>query len=300
MVRIGADSGQIAIFGEVLFDRFEDGTEVLGGAPFNVAWNLAGLGVDPLFLSRVGVDDLGERVRSAMDRWGLTTSGLQADPAHPTGTVDITLERAEPRFEIVGNRAYDHIMWDELPRGSAPSILYLGSLALRERTSRATAQRLVEHHRPRIFVDVNLRPPWWEPKRVEWLLDVADVIKLNAQELSELARSDDREESQAHEILSRSQANQLWVTRGASGAAVYFPDGSRHETRAGRSSGVVDTVGAGDAFSSVLLLGQLGSWNVTKTLTRARELAAAVVRIRGATSENRAFYEQFRDAWRLP
>lgn len=300
MVRIGTSSGQIAIFGEVLFDLFEDGSEVLGGAPFNVAWNLAGLGVDPLLLSRVGDDELGERMRSAMDRWGLTTSGLQTDPAHPTGTVEITLEGTEPRFEIVGNRAYDHITWDELPRGSAPSILYLGSLALREGTSRATAHRLVEHHRPRIFVDINLRPPWWDPERVEWLLDIADVVKLNALELSELARRDDREESQAHEVLDRSRADQLWVTRGAHGAAVYLPGGSRHETRAGRPSGVVDTVGAGDAFSSVLLLGQLESWNLTDTLARARELAAAVVGIRGATSENRAFYEQFRDAWRLP
>ncbi|MEM7234470.1 MAG: hypothetical protein AAF517_19985, partial [Planctomycetota bacterium] len=40
------------VFGEVLFDRFPDGRSILGGACFNVAWNLRGLGLDPLFVSR--------------------------------------------------------------------------------------------------------------------------------------------------------------------------------------------------------------------------------------------------------
>ncbi|MBA1332725.1 carbohydrate kinase, partial [Candidatus Endoriftia persephone str. Guaymas] len=47
------------IFGEVLFDCFEDGSRVLGGAPFNVAWHLQALGAAPLFISRVGDDSLG-------------------------------------------------------------------------------------------------------------------------------------------------------------------------------------------------------------------------------------------------
>ena len=54
------------IFGEVLFDEFEDGSTVLGGAPFNVAWHLQGLGVSPLFISRVGQDNLGDQVLSGM------------------------------------------------------------------------------------------------------------------------------------------------------------------------------------------------------------------------------------------
>ena len=44
------------IVGEVLFDVFPDGSRVLGGAPFNVAWNLCALGADPLLISRVGTD----------------------------------------------------------------------------------------------------------------------------------------------------------------------------------------------------------------------------------------------------
>ena len=57
------------IFGEVLFDCFPDGSRVLGGAPFNVAWHLQALGLEPLFLSRVGRDAAGREIRTAMGEW---------------------------------------------------------------------------------------------------------------------------------------------------------------------------------------------------------------------------------------
>ncbi|NIV35790.1 MAG: carbohydrate kinase, partial [Anaerolineae bacterium] len=58
------------IFGEVLFDEFEDGSAVLGGAPFNVAWHLQGFGLNPLFISRIGTDALGAQVQQQMRDWG--------------------------------------------------------------------------------------------------------------------------------------------------------------------------------------------------------------------------------------
>ena len=81
--------GQPLIFGEVLFDRFPDGSEVLGGAPFNVAWHLQGFGLRPRLISRIGEDRAGRRVVEAMDRWGLDTAGVQRDLRRPTGAVDI-------------------------------------------------------------------------------------------------------------------------------------------------------------------------------------------------------------------
>ena len=64
------------IFGEVLFDCFPDGSRVLGGAPFNVAWHLQAFGAEPLFVSRVGNDPMGRKIRDAMLQWGMDTSGL--------------------------------------------------------------------------------------------------------------------------------------------------------------------------------------------------------------------------------
>ena len=54
--RVGDPRARPAVFGEVLFDCFADGTRVLGGAPFNVAWHLQAFGEAPLFVSRVGDD----------------------------------------------------------------------------------------------------------------------------------------------------------------------------------------------------------------------------------------------------
>ena len=56
------------VFGEVLFDTFPDGSAVLGGAPFNVAWHLQGFGLTPVFISRVGDDARGRQVLAAMAR----------------------------------------------------------------------------------------------------------------------------------------------------------------------------------------------------------------------------------------
>ena len=58
-------TGQPVVFGEVLFDIFPDGSRVLGGAPFNVAWHLQAFGCAPLFVSRIGEDENGEQVRAA-------------------------------------------------------------------------------------------------------------------------------------------------------------------------------------------------------------------------------------------
>jgi fructokinase len=85
----------IFIFGEVLFDHFPN-DYVLGGAPFNVAWHLKGFGDDPLVISRVGDDSRGREVQELMASWGLDQRGLQTDSKHPTGVVEVTLNKASP------------------------------------------------------------------------------------------------------------------------------------------------------------------------------------------------------------
>ncbi|OQX46150.1 MAG: carbohydrate kinase, partial [Candidatus Sedimenticola endophacoides] len=100
------------IFGEVLFDDFPDGSRVLGGAPFNVAWNLQALGARPLLISRVGNDALGRSIREQMQHWGMDLSAMQLDSAHPTGTVEVRIDDGEPSYEIVAPCAYDFIRFD--------------------------------------------------------------------------------------------------------------------------------------------------------------------------------------------
>ncbi len=296
---VGAALGtpRIAIFGEVLFDRFPDGTEVLGGAPFNVAWNLRGLGHDPLLVSRVGDDELGGKVRAAMDAWGLDTAGLQVDPRRPTGTVEVTFVDGEPLYEIVPERAWDHIDAAEVP--AAPDVvrLYHGTLAARGEASRAALRALRERLAVPVFLDVNLRAPWWELGSVVDLARGADDVKLNRDELAALVPVSGRARDQARALASEWGARRIVVTRGPHGALAFEEGREVGSVRPARRYPVKDPVGAGDAFASVLLLGGSSGWPLATTLRRAQELAGRVVGLRGATTPEREVYDRVRQAW---
>jgi len=286
---------QICVFGEVLFDRFPDGRRVLGGAPFNVAWNLAALGAEPLLVSRVGTDEEGDSVRNAMRVRGLDTRGLQVGAGEHTGRVQVTIEDDEPAYDIVHPVAWDAIE----PPDPAPrcGLLYHGSLALRSERSRRALETLREAGPDTVFVDVNLRDPWWDRAAVLRLLEAAHWAKFNEAELELLAAPGENPESRARETLDRYGLQALLLTGGESGAKLFTADGQHLETRPTERVEVVDTVGAGDAFSSVTLLGILRGWPLQTVLDRAQALASAVVGQRGATVHDPEFYKPFADAW---
>ncbi len=293
-----AAGGRPVIFGEVLFDCFPDGSRVLGGAPFNVAWHLHGLGARPLLVTRVGQDDAGREVLAAMARWGMDTAGVQTDPERPTGRVQVSLEGGEPRFDIVPGVAYDRIDAAQAEAAVAAAgpcaLLYHGSLALREAPSRQALEALRRATGAPRFVDVNLRPPWWERGAVEALLQGAAWIKLNVDELRQLGG--EGEPAAAAEALRRRHgARAVILTLGAEGALLAHAGGSLR--RRARPARVVDTVGAGDAFSAVAILGLLAGWPWERLLERAVAFAAAVCGLRGAVTEDRAFYAAQRAAW---
>ena len=99
-------------------------------------------------------------------------------------------------------------------------------------------------------------------------------------------------------LMDMLQLETLVVTRGELGAIAISADGSRIEQVPSLTLDVVDTVGAGDAFSSVLLLGIAKGWPWQLSMERAQEFANAIVGIRGATSPDRNFYEAFSSLWK--
>jgi fructokinase len=284
------------VFGEALFDCFPDGAEVLGGAPFNVAWHLAAFGAGPVFVSRVGADALGERIAAAMRGQGMSTVGLQRDREHATGTVQVTLAGGEPSYEIVAGSAYDFIDADALPRLSAGGLLYHGSLALRNAESAAALERL-RASTDAVFLDVNLRPPWWSAEQVQALLDGARWVKLNEDELARLAPAGDSAESRAAALIERHGLDRVYGTLGADGAFALDADGTLERVSPGAGVEVVDAVGAGDGFAAVLILGLLRGWSVGDTLEHAQGFASAIVGRRGATIDDPAFYVDFTRSW---
>jgi fructokinase len=289
------------IFGEVLFDHFPDGHSVLGGAPFNVAWHLQAFGEAPLMVSSVGEDADGAAVREAMSRWGMTQAALQSDSERPTGQVRVTFERGEPAYDIVHPAAWDAI--SPPPELPACKLLYHGSLSLRSPASRTACEALRTAVKgaksgSRIFVDANLRAPWWQRDVVLHTLAGADWVKLNRHELALLWPDDDSAEP-GLSFLEHHGLEALLLTDGENGARLLTADGQAWSARPRSDIRVVDTVGTGDAMAAVTILGLLRGWPPPLTLERAQAFASAMVGQRGATVEDRAFYAGFVRDWSL-
>lgn len=290
---------QICVFGEVLFDHFPDGKHVLGGAPFNVAWHLQAFGLAPRFISRVGADAEGEAVLSAMRDWGMDTQAVQIDPARPTGRVSVRIVDDEPAYDIVADCAYDAIEpeTDAIP---ADAFVYHGSLAIRTEQSRQALDALTgAASAGTVFLDVNLRPPWWQPSEVMSRMRAAHWVKLNADELATLAPEQTENAAQADALIAENDLEGLILTLGADGARALLADGTDCTVRPEATISIVDTVGAGDAFTSVCILGIVSGWPLPLTLERAQSFASRIVGRRGATVAERSFYEPLLKAWNL-
>lgn len=290
------------VFGEVLFDVFPDGQEVLGGAPFNVAWHLQGLGMRPLFVSRVGNDARARRVLDAMRSWGMDIAGMQRDDERPTGMVRVSLRAGYPAFDILPDQAYDHIDADAAFRAAlaAPvAVIYHGTLALRDEVSRAAWRMLREGIDARVYVDLNLRAPWWSERAIAEAMRGASWVKLNDEELLAVpGLSGGTEAERAGALRERFGIESVLVTCGERGALLRTRTGVI-ERAAVPVDELVDTVGAGDAFAAVTLIGLAQGWLPEQTLARALEFAAWICGVRGATVADAERYAAYREAWRL-
>lgn len=61
---------------------------------------------------------------------------------------------------------------------------------------------------------------------------------------------------------------------------------------------LVDTVGAGDSFSAVMIAGIIKQWPMDIALNRTLEFASAICEMRGATTTNKALYQTFQNRWK--
>jgi len=287
---------EVTVFGEVLFDHFPDGSKVLGGAPFNVAWHLQAFGQRPLFVSRVGDDDDGREIIAAMQDWGMPTTGVQRDPQRPTGRVAVALEDGQPSYEIVHPCAYDAI---EPPAVAGTGMLYHGSLALRDAASRQALDSLLVDPDVAVFLDVNLRDPWWDRERLLERLKRASWVKLNQDELTLLGPGGGSDDAAVAAMFERYALSGLLVTYGEHGAVMMTADDGLVRVAPPPGTQVVDTVGAGDAFAAVCIVGLLQDWPTDVLLQRAQAFAAQIVAQQGATSRDRSCYAPSIARWNL-
>lgn len=282
------------IFGEVLFDCFPDGRRVLGGAPFNVAWNLRGLGLAPFFVSAVGDDDLGHQVRQSMEAWDMDQRGLETLAEYPTGQVAVSLSDGQPSYEIRTDQAYDHAPVPDLKSlGDRPGLLYHGSLIFRNEAARSSLSDLIKNSGLPRFVDINIRRPHFDEAWMPELLGGATWIKINDEELEQLSgvtiNGRDTIRSAIDRMRQRYGDATFLVTCGAKGAYVVQEDRFDH-VAAPPPTKIQDTVGAGDSFAAALIAGILRDKALPDAMADAVRLASRVCGLNGATTTDSSIY----------
>lgn len=242
------DYPQVFCYGELLWDCFPE-REILGGAPFNVAYRLHCLGVDVHLISAIGSDLRGEKALDQVKKLNLDTGLVQIHEDLPTGYVSVSLdENKSASYTIAKPVAWDRIKApaNQLPEGS---ILIFGSLALRETYNKQQLNALLSSATVKVF-DINLRPPHYNINELLSLISICDCLKLNEEELPLVLAALQISASTMHEQLQQLSAQThtpvICVTLGGDGAALWS-DGQLDRVP-GIAVEIVDTVGAGDAF----------------------------------------------------
>ncbi|HOO70988.1 MAG TPA: PfkB family carbohydrate kinase [Spirochaetota bacterium] len=284
--------------GEVLWDIFPDYRR-LGGAPFNFAVHVKNFGLQCRFLSRVGRDADGDEIIKKIRDEGFDLSDIQVDDTHPTGTVNVKLDRkGVPLFTIAENVAYDHICFsdtDSLLIDATPGLIYFGTLAQRGPSGFSAIQSFLSRREKgsRALCDINLRPRCYSAKTVIASLEQADILKLNEDEWAEIKKimgHRGTDDSLARTLFENFNLEIIALTRGDAGAGVITPLGSCSKP-APAVDAIADTVGAGDAFAAVLALGVLRLWQPEKILDMALLFSSRICGIKGAIPADREIYE---------
>lgn len=286
----------ITSVGEVLFDIYPTHKK-LGGAPLNFIYHINKIIGNGNIISRIGKDVLGEKVLAELKRYNLSAQFVQIDSLHPTGAANVTLNDAkEPEFELDTERAYDFIeLTDEAVDliTSDTNCLYFGTLAQRNETSRSTINSFFNKGL-KYFCDLNLRQSFYNEDIVSSSLQAANILKVNYKELQTvhklLLQGEYNTETSSLELMERFDLKMLAVTRGEDGTTI-FENGKRHDY-SNNDSVIVDTTGAGDAFSAVLCIGYLQGWELPLINKYSNDFALEICKIDGAIPKNDRLYEE--------
>jgi fructokinase len=276
--------------GETLWDVLLTGPQ-LGGAPANFACHARALGARTHVITRVGNDDYGHEAIRRFHAMGLPDTMVQVDETAPTGVAKVVLSGdGLAHFTIQENVAWDSIAAtpEALRAAREADAICFGTLAQRCEPSRTAIQQLVAaapEDALRVF-DINLRQQFYSSGVIEQSLLLANVLKLNDDELPILAEMFSLTGSAEHQIDRLAQEFDLHLialTRGANGSLLYRKDEGRWSDCPSRPVKVADTVGAGDSFTAALVLGLLRKMDLDEINAISNEVAGYVCSQAGAT-----------------
>lgn len=273
--------------GEILWDMLPGGKRA-GGAPINFVYHAAALGAEGYAVSAVGNDADGRAIVAELKQNKI--DHVLALTPYPTGKVLVELKNGIPAYTIVENVAWDHIPYSDdasavIRRADA---VCFGTLASRNPESRDTLIRLLQEAPADAlrFFDINLRGNYYSAELIRRYLGFADIFKLNDDEIGQIRNLfslDGTDEEICRLLLKQYNLQYLIFTAGEKFSVIYSPQGvSRLNTPA---VPVVDTVGAGDAFSGAFVYGILTGKSMVEAHRDAVRISAFVCTRSGAWPE---------------
>jgi fructokinase len=279
---------KVVCFGEVLWDVLPTG-KVAGGAPMNVSIRLQSLGISTQIISRVGNDVLGKELELFLKKQQVSTSLVQTDHNLATGEVLVQLDaKGSATYDIVYPSAWDKIglnCYNKQAVRDCDAFVF-GSLACRDEVSSTTLLSLLELAPYKVF-DVNLRPPFYSISYIKEMMQLADFIKMNEEELLEIAQAlgsaSNMIESNIIYLSRITNTATFCVTRGRDGAVLYHDQ--QFHTHPGFSVQVEDTIGSGDSFLAALLSRFLTTTDLFEAVRFACAVGALVATHKGANPE---------------
>ena len=284
--------------GEILWDVFGE-EKRLGGAPANFAHHASQTGAEGVAVSAVGDDALGDAIFAELAGKTLRAE-FQRVSGVPTGAVAVSLDASgSARYVFPSDSAWDHLAFTERLRDLAAraDAVCFGTLMQRSETSRGTVRaflRATPENALRVF-DANLRADFYSEKLVRESLALANVLKINEDELRVLggffgvpagdafAARRDRFFEAVFAAFPRLRF--VVLTCGGDGSFIAARDGEFSFVAADAGTRVVDTVGAGDSFTATFTTALLAGRPLAEAHRLAADVSAFVCSRAGAMPE---------------
>lgn len=271
--------------GELLWDVLPTGKRA-GGAPVNFVYHATQMGAEGYAISAVGNDVSGTEIIQELDKNHIISSYIST-VEYPTGSVMVELKDGIPTYTIIEGVAWDHIPLTQssielMKRADA---VCFGTLAQRSSESRETLRTLLSYMDKEAlrFFDINIRQSYYSKELIESLLELANVFKINDEEL-ELLRPmfglEGTTDEVCHALIRQYDLRYLILTAGAEFSTIYSP--TETSTLPTPKVKVADTVGAGDSFSGAFVYSVLTGKSLREAHQKAVEVAAFVCTQNGA------------------
>jgi 2-dehydro-3-deoxygluconokinase len=258
----------------------------IAGAETNLCIALARLGHTVRFISKIGKDPFGEKIKNILSIEGVTIDAVIEDDRYPTGVFFREwLPDGQRRvyYYRKGSAASFTSPTDLKPEYfKQVKILHLTGItpALSEQCLKTchTAIELAQDARAVISFDPNYRAPLWDCETAKKvlipLMRKADFVLMGHEDAYALfGKLGDEQLLESVASLGVS----ISILKRAEKGAVAMADGKLLEVPAFPVGKVMDPVGAGDGFDAGYLAGWLRGWSIERALALGAKIGALAV-----------------------